>query len=68
MNLNGEEQEYDNKLTVAGEHADTDLAFVFETPGTHYIDNVRIEEDSLIKDNAADLQLIIQEMRHGRSS
>ncbi len=50
--LNGEEQEYDNKLTVAGEHADTDLAFVFETPGTYYIDNVRIEEDSLIKNGS----------------
>ena len=50
--LNGEEQEYDNKLTVAGEHADADLAFVFETPGTYYIDNVRIEEDSLIKNGS----------------
>lgn len=50
--LNGEEQEYDNKLTVAGEHADTDLSFVFETPGTYYIDNVRIEEDSLIKNGS----------------
>ena len=50
--LNGEEQEYDNKLTVADEHADTDLAFVFETPGTYYIDNVRIEEDSLIKNGS----------------
>ena len=50
--LNGEEQEYDNKLTVADVHADTDLAFVFETPGTYYIDNVRIEEDSLIKNGS----------------
>ena len=50
--LNGEEQEYDNKLTVSDEHADTDLAFVFETPGTYYIDNVRIEEDSLIKNGS----------------
>lgn len=50
--LNGEEQEYDNKLTVADEHADTDLSFVFETPGTYYIDNVRIEEDSLIKNGS----------------
>ncbi|XBX03676.1 carbohydrate binding domain-containing protein [Enterocloster clostridioformis] len=50
--LNGEEQEYDNKLTLADEHADTDLAFVFETPGTYYIDNVRIEEDSLIKNGS----------------
>ena len=50
--LNGEEQEYDNKLTVADEHADTDLSFVFETPGTYYVDNVRIEEDSLIKNGS----------------
>ena len=50
--LNGEEQDYDNKLTVADEHADTDLSFVFETPGTYYIDNVRIEEDSLIKNGS----------------
>ena len=50
--LNGEEQEYDDKLTVADEHADTDLSFVFETPGTYYIDNVRIEEDSLIKNGS----------------
>ena len=50
--LNGEEQEYDNKLTVADEHADTDLSFVFETPGIYYIDNVRIEEDSLIKNGS----------------
>lgn len=50
--LNGEEQEYDNKRTVADEHADTDLSFVFETPGTYYIDNVRIEEDSLIKNGS----------------
>ena len=50
--LNGEEQDYDNKLTVADEHADTDLSFVFETPGIYYIDNVRIEEDSLIKNGS----------------
>ncbi len=50
--LNGEEQEYDDKLTVADEHADTDLSFVFETLGTYYIDNVRIEEDSLIKNGS----------------
>lgn len=50
--LNGAEQEYDDKLTVADEHADTDLSFVFETPGTYYIDNVRIEEDSLIKNGS----------------
>ena len=50
--LNGEEQDYDNKLTVADEHADTDLSFVFETPGIYYIDNVRIGEDSLIKNGS----------------
>lgn len=50
--LNGAEQEYEDKLTVADEHADTDLSFVFETPGTYYIDNVRIEEDSLIKNGS----------------
>ena len=49
--LNGEEQEYDNKLTVADEHADTDLSFVFETPGTYYV------VDSLSEDNAADFTI-----------
>ena len=46
------DNKYDNKLTVADEHADTDLSFVFETPGIYYIDNVRIEEDSLIKNGS----------------
>ena len=45
--MNGAEQEYDYKLTV-----DTDLAFIFKEPGLYYLDNVRIEEDSLIKNGS----------------
>lgn len=52
VELNGAEQEYDYKLTLDKEPADTDLAFIFETPGIYYVDNVRIEEDSLIKNGS----------------
>lgn len=50
--MNGAEQEYDYKLTVDTEPADTDLAFIFKEPGLYYLDNVRIEEDSLIKNGS----------------
>ena len=47
--MNGTEQEYDYKLTLDAEPEDTDLAFIFKEPGLYYLDNVRIEEDSLIE-------------------
>ena len=50
--MNGAEQEYDYKLTLDTEPADTDLAFIFKEPGLYYLDNVRIEEDSLIKNGS----------------
>ena len=50
--MNGAEQEYDYKLTLDTEPADTDLAFIFREPGLYYLDNVRIEEDSLIKNGS----------------
>ena len=50
--MNGTEQEYDYKLTLDAEPEDTDLAFIFKEPGLYYLDNVRIEEDSLIKNGS----------------
>ena len=50
--MNGAEQEYDYKLTLDAEPEDTDLAFIFKEPGLYYLDNVRIEEDSLIKNGS----------------
>lgn len=50
--LTGAESAYDYKLTLDTEPADTNLAFCFEEPGIYYVDNVRIEEDSLIKNGS----------------
>lgn len=50
--MNGTEQEYDYKLTLDAEPEDTDFAFIFKEPGLYYLDNVRIEEDSLIKNGS----------------
>lgn len=50
--MNGTEQEYDYKLTLDAEPEDTNLAFIFKEPGLYYLDNVRIEEDSLIKNGS----------------
>ena len=50
--MNGTEQQYDYKLTLDAEPEDTDLAFIFKEPGLYYLDNVRIEEDSLIKNGS----------------
>ena len=49
--LNGSEIGYDYKLAL-GEQAGSDIAFVIQAPGTYYIDNVRLEEDSLIKNGS----------------
>lgn len=50
--LTGAESAYDYKLTLDTEPSDTNLAFCFEEPGIYYVDNVRIEEDSLIKNGS----------------
>lgn len=50
--LTGAESAYDYKLTLDTEPADKNLAFCFEEPGIYYVDNVRIEEDSLIKNGS----------------
>ena len=55
--LTGAESAYDYKLTLDTEPADTNLAFCFEEPGIYFVDNVRIEEDSLNEDNAADFSI-----------
>ena len=49
--LDGSETAYDYKLTL-GEQSGNDIAFVIQAPGTYYIDNVRLEEDSLIKNGS----------------
>lgn len=50
--LTGAESVYDYKLTLDTEPSDTNLAFCFKEPGIYYVDNVRIEEDSLIKNGS----------------
>lgn len=55
--LTGVESAYDYKLTLDTEPADTNLAFCFEEPGIYFVDNVRIEEESLNEDNAADFSI-----------
>lgn len=49
--LNGSDTGYEYKLTL-GENPKNDIAFVIQAPGTYYIDNVRLEEDSLIKNGS----------------
>src|SRR5699024_9696945 len=49
--LDGSETAYDYKLTL-GEQRGNDTASVIQAPGTYYIDNVRLEEDSLIKNGS----------------
>lgn len=51
VSMGAEEQEYTYKLTL-DEEADRALSFIFEEPGIYYIDNVRIEEDRLIKNGS----------------
>ena len=50
--LTGAEEEYEYKLTLDEAPADTDIAICVEEPGVFYIDNVRIVEDSLIKNGS----------------
>lgn len=50
--MTGEEKKYSDKLVLGQELPDTNLAFYIKEPGVFYIDNVRIEEDSLIKNGS----------------
>lgn len=50
--LAGEEKEYADKLVLDTKPTDTNIAFYIEQPGVFYIDDVRIEEDSLIKNGS----------------
>lgn len=50
--MTGQESEYEYKLPIESEPENTDLQFLIEKPGLYYIDNVRIEEDSLIKNGS----------------
>ena len=50
--LNGADTAYDYKLSLEKEPICRDIAFVISEPGVYYIDNVRMEEDSLIKNGS----------------
>ncbi|GFI31323.1 glucan endo-1,3-beta-glucosidase A1 [Lachnospiraceae bacterium] len=50
--MTGEEKKYSDKLVLGQELPDTNLAFYIKEPGVFYIDDVRIEEDSLIKNGS----------------
>lgn len=47
--LTGEEKEYSYKFTTDNPLTDKSIVFQFDQPGTYYLDEVRIVEDSLIK-------------------
>ena len=51
IELTGEKQAYSNKLTLKDAKT-TDIVFTFTAPGTYYLDNVRIVEDTLIKNGS----------------
>lgn len=50
--LDGTEKEYSDKLVLAAAPSNTDIAFYVEQPGVFYLDDIRIEEDSLIKNGS----------------
>lgn len=50
--LNGSDTTYSYKLSLEKEPVCRDIAFVICGPGVYYIDNVRMEEDSLIKNGS----------------
>jgi len=50
--LDGTEKSYDYKLALEGEPSNTDVAVYVETPGVFYIDDIRIVEDTLIKNGS----------------
>ncbi len=51
VDLTGGEQTFGEKLNV-GTAKDKGIAFEFSQPGTFYVDDVRVEEDSLIKNGS----------------
>lgn len=50
--LNGTNVSYDYKLPLTCKPISSDIALVITQPGVYFIDNVRIEEDSLIKNGS----------------
>ncbi len=48
VELSGGKQAYSDKITLKDAKT-TDIVFTFTAPGTYYLDNVRIVEDTLIK-------------------
>lgn len=54
VELTGKEQTFDSKFSIAGQEVQDDarIAFAFGEPGEFYLDDVRVEEDSLIKNGS----------------
>mgnify|MGYP000894741422 FL=1 len=52
VELTEKENTYDYKFNVDGQTVEKDIALMIEQPGTFYIDNVRIVEDTLIKNGS----------------
>lgn len=50
--LEGSEKKNDYKLVLSEEPSNTDFAIYVEMPGVFYIDDIRIEEDTLIKNGS----------------
>ena len=50
--MDGTSASYDYKLSLTREPLCSDIALVITQPGVYYIDNLRIEEDSLIKNGS----------------
>ena len=50
--LAGTEKEYAYKFTTDGSLTNKDIVFKFSQPGTYYLDDVRVVEDSLIKNGS----------------
>lgn len=55
--LTGKAQDYNYKVETGESLANKDIVFRFSNPGTYYLDNVRIVEDSLIKNGKFDAGL-----------
>ncbi|HBA69475.1 MAG TPA: hypothetical protein DCZ40_08985 [Lachnospiraceae bacterium] len=51
VELSGGKQAYSDKITLKDAKT-TDIVFTFTAPGTYYLDNVRIVEDTLIKNGS----------------
>ncbi len=50
--LSGEEKEYNYKFTTDATLPDRNIVFKIDKPGTYYLDNVRVVEDTLIKNGS----------------